>query len=231
MRPALHDLRSPATAVALAALLAACTDFATPAQLTEPLLIAVVVEPPVVAPGGTAQLTAIGAGPDGLLAVTAPTWSLIETYPGYPPFGAVAADGRYQAPAQVPPLPDGALPIDSVQVEVDLAGRRQLAIKAVAVADLPAVNPAVTLTADGAAVTAPLQVSPGATVMLGTTVAPEAPADQTRFAWYATVGTIEAYQSSPAAWVAPAEPGPGTIIVVVRAGAGTTVATATVQVQ
>ena len=45
-------LRVSPSLVAIAALAAAaCTDFATPAELTKPTILAVTAEPPVVAPG------------------------------------------------------------------------------------------------------------------------------------------------------------------------------------
>jgi hypothetical protein len=46
---------------------AACSDFATPSNLDRPQIIAVRSSPPSIAPGESAQLDALVAGPDGVI--------------------------------------------------------------------------------------------------------------------------------------------------------------------
>ncbi|MEZ4365648.1 MAG: hypothetical protein R2939_05100 [Kofleriaceae bacterium] len=211
--------------VALLFAAAGCTDFATPAQLATPQLIAVVAEPPVVRPGQTSALTAVVAGPDGVVTGLTPRWSLVESFPTVPPMGTVSADGdgaRYAAPAEVPERPEGVPPIDTVRLEVDVtvdgAPRTLAALKVMGVVDVDAENPTIRVVdAAGAEVTA---LTAAVDAPLALAIEPDpAPTEDARFAWYATVGEIEAYQSNPTELTA-AEPGAGTVIVVYRDGAG-----------
>ncbi len=206
-------------------LLGACADFATPADLDAPTIIAVVAEPPLVRPGASTRLAVVVAGPDGELTSLAPRWSLVESFPTVPIMGSVSTDGAdaiYQAPAEVPARPEGVPPIDTVRLEVDVPttdGTRTLAaVKAIAVLPQDAANPTIRLLdADGAeATTLTGTVADG--VALEVEVTPAA-GDATRYAWYATTGAIADYQSNPATLTAEA-PGSGTVFVVVRDGAG-----------
>ena len=61
---------------------AGCTDFASPAELTKPTVLAVIAEPPVVAPGEPTDLTAVIVDGSGELTGLPVRWSLIETYRG-----------------------------------------------------------------------------------------------------------------------------------------------------
>jgi hypothetical protein len=210
---------------ALALAGAACDDFATPAQLTAPTVVGIVAEPPVVRPGQTAALTPLIASPEGPLAATGATWHLTETLPGVAPFGEVTGhpDGSatYQAPTQVPELPAGALPIDSVELGLALGGRKSTSLKAVLVTDLTTANPSISaLTADGVLAptgeAATLELPVGVPVELAVQAAPEA-TDRTRYAWYVSHGLIEDYQSSPCSYLAE-EPGEGWLFAVVRDG-------------
>ena len=202
------------------ALQTGCTDFQTPAELTASQIIAVVAEPPVVPPGGTSELTLVIAGPDGPVAPTGTTWALAETYPGVAPLGTVVgrSDGTatYTAPAQVPELPPGAAPLDSITVTMRQDDVDRTSLKAIAITDVPERNPVITsITADGVPVDS-VTFASGATVQLGVTSDP-APADDWRFAWYASAGAIERFQSVPTAMTA-ATAGSGFLIVVVRDG-------------
>ncbi|MBK7537253.1 MAG: hypothetical protein IPI49_18185 [Myxococcales bacterium] len=205
--------------------LPACDDFAPPVELTAPVVVGVVAEPPVVAPGARTRLTPLIATPDGPVsgpasAISA-TWTLTETLPGVAPFGELIpnADGSafYQAPMTLPTLPPNALPLDSVQLDVVLDGRKTSVLKAVLVASLPTANPEIaSLTADGIAVADTLELAVGTPAELSVSTAPAA-TDRARYAWYTSVGTIEQYQSSPCTLVAES-PGSGWLYVVVRDG-------------
>lgn len=211
-------------ALAASALAAAgCDDFATPAQLMAPTVVGIIAEPPVVRPGNSTTLTPLIASPDGPQSATGARWRLTETLPGVAPFGQVTgnSDGSatYQAPTQVPELPAGALPVDSAELSLDLGGRTTATIKAVLVTDVTTANPAINaLTVDGVAVAgdAVIELAVGVPVELAVAATPEA-TDRARYAWYASVGTIEDYQSSPCSYVAE-EAGEGWLYVVVRDG-------------
>jgi hypothetical protein len=205
----------------------ACTDFATPAQLAAPTIIAVVAAPPIVAPGQQTEVSVVVAGPDGRLMDLTPRWTLVESFPTVPPMGTLLVEGdvaTYQAPEQVPPRPEDVPPVDTLRLEVDVpdgdGGTRTLAaVKAIAVLAEPTANPTLTiLDGDGAEVSE-LRASPGEALALSLGVAP-APTASARYAWYATLGEIEDYQSSPTELVAPAEPGAGEVFAVVRDGVG-----------
>jgi hypothetical protein len=218
---------SLATALGAAALVGlagtGCDDFATPAQLMAPTVVGIIAEPPVVKPGQRTRLTPLIAGPDGPQLPASASWSLTETLPGVAPFGAVSAnaDGSatYQAPAQVPPLPENALPIDSVELQLPLGGRVTSTLKAVLVTDVTTANPTISaVTVDGVAIAegATLALTAGVPVALEVRSAPES-TDRTRYAWYASIGEIEQYQSSPCSYVADAS-GDGWLYIVVRDG-------------
>lgn len=219
-------MRRRLSLLSLLVLAAACDDFATPAQLSAPTVVGVLAEPPVVRPGSSTRLTPLIASPDGPLAPgggAAATWRLTETLPGVAPFGEVTgnSDGTatYLAPEEVPPLPPNALPIDSVKLQLPLGGRTASVLKAVLVADATTANPTLSaITADGAALAdgATLELSAGVAVELGMQVAP-ATGERATYAWYASIGEIEDYQSSPCRYVAE-EPGDGWLFAVVRDG-------------
>lgn len=204
---------------------AGCNDFATPAELTAPTVVGIIAEPPVVRRGASTVLTPLIASPEGPLAPAGARWTLAETLPGVPPFGQLTAraDGSvsYRAPEVLPELPPNAPPLDSVQLELTLDGRATATLKAVLVADVTTQNPTITeLAADGVALSAAedatLEVAAGAQIALSVTTSPSAGASA-RFAWYASLGTVEDYQSSSCTFVA-GDPGAGWLFVVVRDG-------------
>ena len=217
--------RVPARALALAALAsvvagaAGCTDFASPAELPRPTILAVVAEPPVVAPGQTTQLSVAVADASGPLTPTV-RWSLVETYRGVPPMGTLAG-ATYTAPDPVPALPPNAPPIDSVQLEVDVGGTTLTALKAVPVLDVARANPTLTTftVGDGDALAGPLTVARGATLALTVAIDPPAGEDA-RYAWYSSAGAIEKYQSNPTTMIAAEDATTGWLFVVVRDGLG-----------
>lgn len=202
---------------------AGCADFATPAELATPQIIAVVADPPVVRPGSTTRVTAVVAGPGGVQAGLVPRWSLVEAFPTVAPMGMLTVDGDgviYTAPAVVPPRPEGVPPVDSLAIEIDVvddgAPRTLSAIKAIGVLDVDSANPTFELTVGDATA---LEVrGPRAGMTLALTPSPAAGEDA-RFAWYATAGQIEDYQSNPTQLVAD-DAATGTLIAVYRDGTG-----------
>jgi hypothetical protein len=220
-RRAGHTLLAALTAAATG-----CDSFDPPAVLSRPTVLAVVADPPVVAPGAAATLTLVVIGPDGLRPAAGATWQMSTTYPGVAPLGAVVghADGTatYTAPAVVPPLPAGAPPLDSVEVDLTLEdGRPTASVKGLLIADLghpPTANPTITaVAAGGAAVTDTLTLQAGVATPLALTLDP-APTDHTTYAWYASLGEIQAYQSNPTTITA-VTAGTGWLFVAVRDGA------------
>jgi hypothetical protein len=205
-------------------LLAGCTDFPTPAELTKPTILAIVAEPPLIGPGASTELTLVLAGPDGPMTPAAVDWAIAESYPGVPVFGTVepGPDGTatYTAPDPLPALPEGTPPVTSIAVSVEADGTRIESIKVIAVADLPAENPAFTVLAVGGEVAGPeLTLAAGQTYGLDIGVEP-APGEGSSFAWYSTAGEIEQYQSNPTELVAAEAPGEGWLFVVFRDGRG-----------
>lgn len=186
--------------VLLAGLLVACSDFATPAELTKPTVLAVVADPPLVAPGGETALSIVMAGPDGPMVPDQVSWRLVETLPGVPPFGEIeggAGTATYRAPDPLPVLPEGAPPVTSVEATVEADGTSVLVVKAVVVADVPARNPAIAVLAVGGEVAGDRVVlGAGQTVDLDAGADPR-PGEMAAWAWYSTAGAIERYQSNP----------------------------------
>ncbi len=202
--------------------LGACTDFPSPAELTKPTILAIISEPPLVAPGERAELGLVMVGPDGPVEPASLQWRMIETLPGVPPYGTISgnADGTatYTAPATMPDAPEGALPIDSVEVSVEAEDTSVIAIKAMLVTDVPAANPAIaSLVVGEVEAVDGMNLVAGVTYPLQVEIDPPAGPDAA-YAWYSTVGEIARYQSSPAELVAGGDG--GWLYVVVRDGRG-----------
>lgn len=194
------------------ALSTGCADFATPAELTKPTILAIVAEPPLVAPGARTELSVILAGPDGPMAADAVDWTLVETLPGIPPFGTIepgaTGTATYTAPDPLPELPDGVPPFSTVAVAVSAADTAIDSLKVIGVADVPAVNPRFTaLAVGGVAIAAgeAITLDAGGSYPLDVGVDP-APGEESAFAWYTTAGEIAQYQSNPCELIAAAEP-------------------------
>lgn len=209
-----------AAAVVLAAAAAGCTDFATPAELTKPTILAITAEPPVVAPGGTAELAVVVADGDGVITGLPTGWALVETYRGVPAMGTLTGS-TYTAPDPIPSLPANAPPIDSVQLTIDTGAATLTAIKVIPVATVEAANPVIGSFTIGAAeaLAGPITVARDASLEL--TVLTDPPAgDDARFAWYSSAGLIARYQSNPTTLVAAEAATTGWVFVVVRDGKG-----------
>ncbi len=211
----------PIAVVALAS--AACTDFASPAELTKPTVLAVIADPPLVAPGATTTLTVAMAGPEGVVIPDDVQWRLAETLPGVPPLGEVTGDdagASYTAPAELPELPEGSLPLDSVEATITVGGETVIVIKAILITELAAANPAITsFTIGEADAVDGLTIARDAPVALAITTDP-APGEDATFAWYSTVGLIDQYQSNPTELIGAEAARQGWLFVVMRDGRG-----------
>jgi len=212
---------APLAALAIAA---GCESFPTPAQLDHATVLAVIADPPIVAPGGQSGLTVYVADRTGLITPPA-TWSVISTFPNVPPMGAVtggqAGTAQYTAPDPVPQLPPNVPPVDSVQVQV-MSDPPITAVKLVGVqAGIPSENPTITdVTAGGASArTSSPTLALGSMIELKVITDP-APDEHWSYAWYSTIGEIKAYQSNPTMLDTGDAAIDGTIFVVVRDGAG-----------
>ena len=199
---------------------AGCTDFASPAELTKPTVLAVIAEPPVVAPGEPTELTAVIVDGSGELTGLPVRWSLIETYRGVPPMGTLTGS-TYTAPDPIPTLPANAPPIDSVRLEVDTGATTLVTVKFVAVAAVALTNPTISAFTVGAvdAAAGPITVARGAVLDLAITTDPPLAADA-RFAWYSSAGEIVKYQSNPTTMTAAEDAGAGWLFIVARDGKG-----------
>jgi hypothetical protein len=152
-------------------------------------------------------------------------WALVETLPGVPPFGEVSPgdapeSATFTAPDPLPPQPEGAPPVSTVQATVTAGEETIVVVKAMIVADLPSANPEIAaLAIGGEVVDGSVALTAGATVPLDVGTEPAA-SDDAFYAWYSTVGTIEDYQSNPCELVVADEARDGWLFVVVRDGRG-----------
>lgn len=200
--------------LAIAVASSGCKDFATPAELDRPQIVAIASDPASVRPGERALLSLLVAGPDGPVTPDAVGWR-VTTQPGIPALGrveTVGADTFYVAPDQADEDPTGTLVEVTVSVgEVELVG-----LKAMVVTRLALENPAVTaIERDGAAIEGSLQVARGDRVELGVALDPEATEDL-EVAWYSTSLAIEKYRSQPTEAEVPEAAEDGWLIAVAR---------------
>ena len=201
--------------LAIAVASAGCEDFATPAELDRPQILAMASEPASVAPGERARLSLLVAGPEGPIAPDAVTWRLTTT-PGVPELGRVERDGAetwYVAPAAVDDDPTGTL----IQADVTAGDAVLIGVKAMVVSELELENPAVTaLERDGAAIGDPeLRVRRGVRFELAVALEPEA-TDDLEVSWYSTSLTIEKYRSHPTEVEVPDDAEDGWLVAVAR---------------
>jgi len=195
--------------------LSGCEEFATPADLDRPQVIAIIAEPPIVEPGGTSALTIVVVGPDGPIDAPEVEWTVV-TLPGRPRLGRIDADAngvRYVAPAEV----DGQPTATALEARVRLPDRELVASKLVGIGALALFNPTVTgLAVDDAELAAgPTPIAAGTTVAIEARVEP-APSEDATYSWYSTAGTIERFRSNPTELVVDAEAGPAWLFAVVR---------------
>lgn len=200
--------------LAIAVASSGCKDFATPAELDRPQIVAIASDPASVRPGERARLSLLVAGPDGPIAPEEVSWS-VTTQPGVPDLGRVESEGEdtyYVAPDEVDEDPTGTLVEAAVTAgDLELSG-----LKAMVVSRLVLENPAVTaIERDGAAIEGPLQVRRGAHFELAVAIEPEATEDL-EVAWYSTSLAIEKYRSQPTEAEVPDDAGDGWLIAVAR---------------
>jgi hypothetical protein len=192
--------------------LTACTDFATPSELSHPQIIAIRATPPLVAAGERAELSVLVAGPNGRIEPRAVTWR-----------GRIEVVGEtvwYTAPDDVQP---GGI-FEELAATVELADGTELAaVKSIGVGlPLAADNPSITeVRADGQAMAAgdAIVLDLERTITLDLSVEP-APTDDAIFSWYSTAGEIDLYRRSPTELAALDEPATGALFVVYRDGFG-----------
>jgi len=174
---------------------AGCKDFATPAELDRPQIIAISSDPASVRPGERARLDLVVAGPDGPLTPDSVSWR-VTTEPGLPSLGTVESEGDdtyYVAPAAVDEDPTGTL----VEAEVTADDVVLTGVKAMVVSRLALENPVVTaIEMGGDALDGALHVERGAMLDLDVAIEPEATEDL-EVSWYSTSLTIEKYRSAP----------------------------------
>ena len=202
-----------------------CDEFATPAALSKTQVLAISAEPPVITPGASTTLEILVADSDGPVAAPDIAWSVATMNPGDLPIGVVEQmpDGRalYTAPASIAEEPTFA----SVLATIQLGESAPLtALKAVVIlnSSVPLANPSIT-TFEVAGLDAlsgePVRVEAGQAVPIEFVTDPPS-SDTSSFAWYATIGEIERYQSNPAELLVGDEPGSGWLIAVMRDGLG-----------
>ena len=194
----------------------ACSDFHTPAELSKPQIIALRVEPATITPGSRAKLTALVAGPDGIMPAEV-SWSV--TSPANAANATIDVDdeGTWIAPAL------DAIPASiEVDARVVVAGDVLLGVRSVRIARDVTDNPRVaTLRVNGDDLPEgqPLVLQRSEPVELTISTAPHME-DGARVSWYATVGEITLYRRVPTEFVAPDQPATGWLIVVYRDGVG-----------
>ncbi len=181
--------------LAIAVASSGCKDFATPADLDRPQIIAIASDPASVRPGERARLSLLVAGPDGPIAPDDVTWS-VSTEPGIPQLGQVEREGDetfYLAPDSVDEDPTGTL----VEAVVAAGDSELTGVKAMVVTRLELENPVVTaIERDGAPVDEELVVRRGAHFELAVAIEPE-PTEDLEVAWYSTSIAIDKYKSQP----------------------------------
>lgn len=198
-----------------------CTDLATPAELSHPQILGIRAEPPLIAPGDSATLSALIAGPDGAIDAVA-TWTVVAA-PGQPPLGHVettAGAAVYVAPETVPAT-DSGIAIAEVELSTTVDGYDMVAQKLIGIGAGAHPNPTLTeISINGTAASGTEIVVPiGATVPLSATTDP-AVGESGQIAWYATAGEIEIYRGADTEMVAPAKAASAVLFVVARDGLG-----------
>jgi hypothetical protein len=200
--------------LAIAVASSGCKDFATPAELDRPQIVAIASDPASVRPGESARLSLLVAGPDGPMAPDEVAWS-VTAQPGVPELGRVERIGDdtfYVAPDAVDEDPTGTL----VEAVVTAGDAELRGLKAMVVTRLALENPTVTaIERDGEPVGEELVVDAGATFELALAIDPEATEDL-EVAWYSTSLAIEKYKSQPTEAVVPDDAQDGWLVAVAR---------------
>jgi hypothetical protein len=180
-----------------------CTDFALPSELSRTQILAVRATPAAIEPGGRAHLEALVAGPDGVAAGLAASWTTdgdgasIETDDGGEAWLVAARAGAV-----------------AVELRID-AGEELVARKTVPVVQEAGNPEMVRLEAGGEPVAETLVARVGG----ATALEAELDAEPAVMSWFATIGTIDRYRHNPTELVSD-EAGEGWLIAVGRDDAG-----------
>lgn len=175
-----------------------CEDFATPADLDRPQILAIASEPASVEPGDRARLSILVADPDGEVEVPEVTWRIVPA-PGQPQLGELETeeDGStwYTAPDEIAENPTGEVIEAVVTVgDVELTG-----VKAMVVGSIDLRNPTVVeVRAAGSPLADAdvLTVDVGDIVEIDLSLDPPATED-VQVAWFSNVLHVEKYKSAP----------------------------------
>ncbi|MCP4445208.1 MAG: hypothetical protein GY811_07690 [Myxococcales bacterium] len=198
----------------------ACDDFASPAELSRPQILAIQSEPASVSLGGSTELSLLLADENGPVDGPEVTWSIQSDF-GLTALGEIVVqDGvaSYVAPETLSEAPA----LVSLEARLVQGGETLIGLKGILVGGPTLVNPEISaVTLDGTAVGDELLLPAGAEATIAVEMASPLSADAT-FAWYARPGTIDAYRSSPTTILAPEESGEGWLFVVVRDRGGIT---------
>ena len=186
-----------------AALAAGCTDFALPSELSRTQILAVRATPAAIEPGGRAQLEALVAGPDGVAAGLAASWTTDGEGASIEIDDAGAAWLVAERAGAV-----------AVELTID-AGDELVARKTVSVGQVAGNPEMVRLEAGGEPVAETLVARPGGV----TSLEAELDAEPAVMSWFATIGTIDRYRHNPTELVTE-EAGDGWLIAVGRDDAG-----------
>jgi hypothetical protein len=204
---------------ALLVVLCGCSEFASPAELDRPQILAIRSEPASVGLGESAELSILVADQDGPVEDLQPSWEIVDQA-GAPALGSleIAGDGvRYQAPGEASPFPTAT----TIQATVEVDGTVLTGLKLMVIGGPALENPRINeLLVDGTAAGDELVVSAGQELTLDLEIDPPAD-DETTYSWYARPGTIEEYRSIPTVFQAPDEgEQQGWLFAVVRQGGG-----------
>jgi hypothetical protein len=195
---------------------AGCDDFATPAELAAPRIIALTSEPAAVEAGAEAIIDAVVAGPDGVIATRA-AWSL-ET----PVDGVTLFDDGADHIAVAAEVAETTV---TLRAEVEVDGVRLVGIRALSVGGVSRANPTIDLRLDGAAAGPDLTLPLADEIEIAVVADPPTiddggDGDGGAVSWFATEGEIELYRRNPAVLETPDVSGTGMLLAVYRDGLG-----------
>ncbi len=177
--------------------LCACTEFAPPSALSKPQVLAIQADPPVVAPGERATLSALVADSGGVVVPEDLVWHVAQ--------GSAQIEGAQFIAGTSP----GTF---VVTLEASVSGELLRAEKLVSVDNEPRANPRIfEVTVAGQKITA-LEARPGDSVDLEAVVS----TSSGRINWYSTIGDVETFLGNTTRLELPPEPVTGTVFIVAR---------------
>ncbi len=192
----------------------ACSDFASPAELKRPQVLALRIEPAVLSPGQRGKLSALVAGPDGPIAASV-EWSVERSSED----GAelLLIDGEWWLDVASVATLGNEIRLDAA---ISVGEETLLATRAVEVAASPRANPLIeSVHIDSQAVDDQgIRMELGSSLVVGLEVGIDL-SHSGAVTWYASVGVLDIFHQPTAKLVAN-EPGQGWLIVVCRDGLG-----------